>query len=456
MQPGISSWSWVIEKDGATIFDTQLDYIDFAASMNWEYCLVDALWDTQIGYENIENLAESASSKNIKLLLWYNSAGDWNTVTLTPHNKLVTAESRIAEFQNLQEMDIGGIKVDFFGGDGQSMMKYYIDILKDGADHNLAINFHGCTFPRGWHRTYPNLVTMEAVKGEEYVTFSQGDADQQPIHCTILPFTRNLFDPMDFTPVNFSGIPGITRRTSGGFEIALSVIFTSGIQHIAETPAGMASQDNIIKEYMADLPEYWDDVKFIDGFPGRFVVIARKKEDRWYIGGINGTTVERTVTIPSFLSDTVRGVIITDSTDSEYVIKRSVDFSESFDVKMNGYGGFVIKTILSDSEIDNLPEYTIESVVNSMHNHTTPGNEIEIFPNPVKNEFTVQLNTFESDGNISLNFYNCLGRTLYSTHLKNFRNMTFQSGDIFKETGVYIVKVYNKEMSYSKKIFVIQ
>ncbi|RPI03320.1 MAG: glycoside hydrolase family 97 protein, partial [Ignavibacteriae bacterium] len=167
LKPGIASWSWVILKDEATVYDVQHQFIDFASSMNWRYCLVDALWDKQIGYEKIKQLADYAKTKNVNILLWYNSAGDWNTTTMTPRDKLLTADSRHAEFQNLRDMGIGGIKVDFFGGDGQSMMKYYIDILKDAATYNLAVNFHGATFPRGWYRTYPNLLSMEAIRGEE-------------------------------------------------------------------------------------------------------------------------------------------------------------------------------------------------------------------------------------------------------------------------------------------------
>jgi alpha-glucosidase len=255
LKPGIASWSWVILKDDSTVYEVQKKYIDFAASMNWRYCLIDAFWDTKIGYEKIEQLAKYAMTKNVKLLLWYNSAGDWNTTLLTPRDKLLTKESRNAEFKRLKDMGIGGIKVDFFGGDGQSMMKYYIDILKEAAEFKLAVNFHGCTFPRGWYRTFPNLVSMEAIRGEEFVTFGQDFADQQPSHCAIIPFTRNLFDPMDFTPINFSGIPNIKRKTTNGFEIALSVLFTSGIQHIAETPDGMASQKDFVKDYMSTLPE---------------------------------------------------------------------------------------------------------------------------------------------------------------------------------------------------------
>jgi len=346
LKPGVASWSWVILKDDSTVYDVQKRYIDFASSMNWRYCLIDAFWDKQIGYEKIKQLADYAKTKNVKILLWYNSAGDWNTTTLTPHDKMVTSESRKTEFQKLKDMGIGGVKVDFFGGDGQSMMKYYIDILKDAARYNLAVNFHGCTFPRSWYRTYPNLVSMEAIRGEEYVTFGQYFADNQPSHCAMLPFTRNLFDPMDFTPVNFSGIPNIKRKTTGGFEIALSVLFTSGIQHIAETPTGMAAQKDFVKDYMSSLPETWDDVKFIDGYPGKYVVLARRKGDKWYIAGINGENTTRKITLNvPFISNSSKGFIITDSDNAKDFVKKDVAFSSSINVTMQPHGGFVIKTL---------------------------------------------------------------------------------------------------------------
>jgi hypothetical protein len=240
-------------------------------------------------------------------------------------------------------MGIAGVKIDFFGGDGQSMMKYYIDILNDAQQYDLAVNFHGATFPRGWHRTYPNLVSMEAIRGEEYVTFGQFNADQQPTHCAIIPFTRNLFDPMDFTPVNFSGIPNLKRRTTGGFEIALSVLFTSGIQHIAETPWGMAAQQDFVREYMSALPTTWDDVKYIDGYPGKYVVLARKKGDTWYIAGINGENAARTVTITApFIDKTAKGWMITDADDAHTFVHTQFGFSTPTSITMHPYGGFVI------------------------------------------------------------------------------------------------------------------
>jgi hypothetical protein len=314
--------------------------------MHWKYCLIDALWDTQIGYDKVGQLVDYAKTKNVKILLWYNSAGDWNTTTMTPRDKLLTETTRHAEFQKLKEMGVSGVKVDFFGGDGQSMIHYYIDILKDAAQYSLAVNFHGATFPRGWSRTYPNLVSMEAIRGEEYVTFGQYFADNQASHCAVIPFTRNLFDPMDFTPVNFSGIPNEKRRTTGGFEIALSVIFTSGIQHIAETPVGMAAQKDFVQQYMSTLPDKWDDVKFIDGYPGKYVVLARKTGGVWYIAGINGETSPRTITLAlPFIRTASKGVLIGDSDTERDFIEREVEFSKPIQLTLQPYGGFVIKTV---------------------------------------------------------------------------------------------------------------
>ncbi len=347
LKPGVASWSWIILKDDSTIYDVQRKYIDFASKMNWKYCLIDALWDTQIGYEKIKQLADYAKTKNVKVLLWYNSAGDWNTTPQSPRDKISKKEIRIAEFKKLFEMGIGGIKVDFFGGDGQSMIKYYIDILKDAEKYKLAVNFHGCTFPRSWYRTYPNLVSMEAIKGEEFVTFDNLYANQQPSHCAIIPFTRNLFDPMDFTPVNLSGIPNIKRKTTGGFEIALSVLFTSGIQHIAETPSGMEMQKDFVKEYMSSLPEKWDDVKFIDGFPGKFVVLARKNGNNWYIAGINGENTPRNLVLNiPFVNNSTKSIMIKDSENANILVEENVNLSAPLNLTLQPYGGFVIKTLV--------------------------------------------------------------------------------------------------------------
>jgi hypothetical protein len=316
IKPGKSSWSWIMSKDNFIIFEEQKKYIDYAADMKWQYCLIDADWDRKIGYDSIKILAEYAKTKNVGLLLWYNSSGEWNTVKYTPKSKLLTHEDRVKEFSYLKEIGIKGVKIDFFGGDGQSMIKYYIDILNDAAQYQLMVNFHGATLPRGWHRTYPHLLTTEAVRGFEMITFNQADADVEANHCAMLPFTRNAFDPMDFTPMNLYRIQSnVKRKTTSSFELALSVLFLSGIQHFAESPEGMRHVPEYVKQYLRDLPTHWDDVNFLDGYPGKHIVIARKSGSKWYIGAINGGDTEKHLTLDLTLFNSNKGTLITAGKD---------------------------------------------------------------------------------------------------------------------------------------------
>jgi alpha-glucosidase len=343
LKPGKASWSWVVLKDDSTVYNVQKRFIDFAADMKWQYCLIDADWDRKIGYDKIKELATYAKSKNVDLILWYNSAGNWNTVQYTPNNKLITSELRNHEFQILKDIGIKGVKIDFFGGDGQSMIAYYQDILEDAAKYGILVNFHGCTLPRGWQRTYPNLVNMEAIKGMEFVTFEQHNADVAPSHCCMLPFTRNLFDPMDFTPMNFSGFHNIQRRSSVGFELALSVLFIAGIQHYAEIPSGMGKVPDGVKKFLQELPTKWEDIKFIDGYPGKFVIIARKSGNNWYVAGINGENTDKSVTFHLPFTNQQKGLLFTDDEKNSSFEIKSINISQKIDIKMKGFGGFVIK-----------------------------------------------------------------------------------------------------------------
>ncbi len=350
IKPGRASWSWIILKDGSMVYDVQKRFIELATDMNWQYCLVDAGWDTKIGYDKIKELSEYAQSKGVGLLLWYNSAGTWNTVPYHPRSKLLTHEDRLKEFGRLKEMGIKGVKVDFFGGDGQSMMAYYQDIFEDAAQFGLMVNCHGCTIPRGWHRTYPNLVTMEAIRGFEFVTFEQANADLEPTHSCVVPFVRNVFDPMDFTPVCFGEVPNIKRITTNGFELAVSVIFLSGVQHFAQTPESVAAVPDYVRDFMREVPTRWDDTRFIDGFPGKFVVIARKSKDTWYVAGINGENIEKSINIElSFLKDTKTGILITDGADNRSFDMQKITLTPGtpLAITMKGNGGFVIELGIS-------------------------------------------------------------------------------------------------------------
>ena len=298
LRPGKASWSWPLLGDSQTTYDVQKRFIDYAAEMGWHYCLIDSMWDKQIGYDKIAELVKYARGKNVRILLWYNSAGNWNTTPLTPRDKMLTHESRIAEFDKLKAMGVAGLKIDFFGGDGQSMIDYYLDILHDAQPYGFAMNFHGATLPRGWQRTYPNLMTMEAIRGLEYCTFEQANADAEPTHAAMLPFTRNVFDPMDFTPMVLDRINNrIQRRTTSAFELALPVLFTSGITHYAEIPDGMAKAPDYVRNFLKGIPGVWEDTKFIDGYPGKYVVLVRRGGGRWYLAGINGEPAERKLTL---------------------------------------------------------------------------------------------------------------------------------------------------------------
>lgn len=328
----------------------QKHFVDYAAEMKWRYCLVDAQWDQQIGYEKMKELVAYARGKNVAMLLWYNSNGDWNDAPQTPRHKLLTHASRMEEFARLKAMGVAGLKIDFFGGDGQSMIAYYLDILGDATQFGFAINFHGCTLPRGWQRTYPQLMTMEAIKGMEFITFEQKNADEAPAHMAMLPFTRNVFDPMDFTPMVLDRINNrIQRRTSNAFELALSVVFTSGIQHYAEIPEGMAKMPDYVREFLKNVPEVWDDVRFIDGFPGKYAVLARKGDGKWFVAGINAEAESKTLTLDlgRLAGCGTQGTLIGDGVGAEHLFfKNDVELGadrKQLRVTIPANGGFVLE-----------------------------------------------------------------------------------------------------------------
>jgi hypothetical protein len=243
-------------------------------------------------------------------------------------------------------MGIKGVKIDFFGGDGQSFINYYQDILEDAATYHLLVNFHGATLPRGWQRTYPNLITTEAVYGYEMITFNQRDANMAPQHMVMCAMVRNVFDPMDFTPMNLYKIPHIKRVTTPAFELATSVLFLSGIQHYAESPDGMAHVPEGVKDFLRRLPDHWDDVKFLDGYPGKLYVVARKAGNKWYVAGINGEKVEKQLALDLSFIRSKQGELITspDNTGDELLFdmkKMNVPSTGKMNITLQGNDGFV-------------------------------------------------------------------------------------------------------------------
>lgn len=338
---GLASWSWILLKDNFTNYETSRQFIDYASMMNWQYCLIDADWDQKIGYDRMRELINYAESKGVFILLWYNSSGSWNSTEYTPKSKLIDSVSRRNEFERLRKMGVRGIKVDFFGGDGQSVIAYYHDIMKDAADYRLMLNFHGATLPRGWQRTYPHLMTVEAIKGGEFITFEQSNADLAPEHCTIIPFTRNVYDPMDFTPMVLDEIPNIKRKTTTAFELALPILFTSGIQHMAEIPDGMEKMPEYVRDFLRDIPVQWDETRFISGFPGEDVVLARRKGDTWYIVGINGEAKTKHFNLDFSFTGRQKGDLFIN--DKMQFIARKPISGNNLDISLDAYDGFVIR-----------------------------------------------------------------------------------------------------------------
>ncbi|EKU25993.1 glycoside hydrolase family 97 protein [Xanthomonas translucens pv. graminis] len=347
-QPGKASWSWPLLGDGATTFEVQKRYIDFAARMGWRYTLIDALWDTQIGEDKLRELIAYARAKQVAILLWYNSAGSWNDAPQTPRDRMLTHASRIREFARLKAMGVAGVKIDFFGGDGQSMIGYYLDIMQDAAPYGLMLNFHGATLPRGWQRTWPDLMTMEAVRGLEFATFEQANADQVPAHAAMLPFARNVFDPMDFTSLALVKLNDkVQRRTTPGFELAETVLFVSGIQHYAETPENLEKAAPEVQALLRELPSVWDDSRYVDGYPGRFAVFARRGGTRWYVAGINADAQPRTLRLNlAELGVAGRGArLIVDGDGPLGLTSRRIEVgpTQNVEVALPARGGFVLQ-----------------------------------------------------------------------------------------------------------------
>ena len=306
---GRGSWSWIIGMDGSTNYKEQLRYIDFSAAMGYQSVLVDALWDKQIGRDKIEELVKYGKDKGVALYLWYNSNGYWNDAPQTPRGIMDNAIARRKEMKWMQSIGIRGIKVDFFGGDKQMTMQLYEDILSDANEYGLLVIFHGCTLPRGWERMYPNFASSEAVLASENLHFSQGSCDNEAFNATLHPFIRNTVGSMDFGGsalnkyYNADNAPRGSRRvTSDVYALATAVLFQSPVQHFALAPNNLTDAPSWAIDFMKEVPTTWDEVRFIDGYPGKYVILARRHGDKWYIAGVNAQkeTLKLKVNLPMF------------------------------------------------------------------------------------------------------------------------------------------------------------
>ena len=315
------TWSWLIWQDNSINYDDQVRFIDLAAAMGYESCLVDNWWDQNIGRERMAELSKYAQSKGVSLMLWYNSNGFENDAPQTPRDCMSTAIARDREMAWLQSIGVRGIKVDFFGGDKQETMRLYEDILYDANRYGICCIFHGCTLPRGWERMYPNYVASEAVLASENVYFSEGAALREPFDLTMHPFCRNAVGAMDWGGVIMNKYMSRdnhsrhTRKTTDMFEVASAFTNQTAVQCIAMQPNNLEELDSVTLDFLRRIPTTWDETRFIDGYPGRYVVLARRHGSQWYVAGLNAQKEPLTLSLD--LSDLTLTTVLADQTDRQ-------------------------------------------------------------------------------------------------------------------------------------------
>ena len=302
-KPGRYTWSWLVWQDESINYADQVQFVDLAGKMGFEYCLVDNWWDQRIGRDKIEELSKYAQSKGVSLMLWYNSNGYENDAPQTPRDCMSTAIARDKEMAWLQKIGVKGIKVDFFGGDKQQTMQLYEDILFDANRYGLQVIFHGCTMPRGWEMMYPNYVASEAVLASENVFFSEGHAKSEAFELCMHPFIRNAMGPMDWggTIMNKylsrDNKSRHKRYTTDIFEMAAAITTQTRVQCIAMQPNNLDELPQFELDFLREVPTVWHDTRFLDGYPGKYVVLARRNGDNWYVAGLNAEPQAKTLTI---------------------------------------------------------------------------------------------------------------------------------------------------------------
>ena len=351
-KPGRYTWSWLIWQDKSINYDDQVRFIDLAAAMGFEYCLVDNWWDTQIGRDRIPELSRYAQSKGVHLLLWYNSNGYANDAPQGPRDCMNTAIAREREMKWMQSIGIKGIKVDFFGGDKQETMRLYEDILSDANRYGLQVVFHGCTIPRGWEKMYPNYVASEAVLASENVYFNEGAAIKEPFDLTLHPFCRNATASMDWGGIIMNKYLSKdnksrhTRKTTDIFEMASGLIMQTSVQCVAMQPNNLQELPQFEMDFLKTLPTTWDETRYIDGYPGKYVVLARRHGNDWYVAGLSAEKQSLTLTLdlPMFApGQTLQYYVDDKKTGEPSLTTLKVDKKGKAKVILQPNGGLILK-----------------------------------------------------------------------------------------------------------------
>jgi alpha-glucosidase len=260
IKPGTVTWSWLTEHSSPSDPARQRKYIDFAARNGWGYVLIDEGWQSSWA----PDVVAYARAKGVQVILWFNSAD------------LNTAQQRESWLPLIKSWGVAGLKIDFSYDYTQPTLQWYDAILARTAELKLMVNFHGSATPRGMQRTWPHVMTAEAVFGSEQF-------QNRAAFNTMLPFTRNAISSMDFTPVVFSMI---NRDTTDAHELATAVVFESGWQHDADNPESYEARPEAMR-VLNQIPAAWDETRLLGGTPGREAYVARRNGANWYIGGIS-------------------------------------------------------------------------------------------------------------------------------------------------------------------------
>lgn len=270
--PGKAAWSWWSHPDDFTP-EMYKKFTDVSASFGFRYTLFDAGWEKA----NKEGkIIDHALSKGVQPLVWGYSAEYFNP------------EKRKKRFKELADMGVKGVKIDFWCSDRQEVMSTLQSVFEDAAKEHLLVNLHGTTVPRGWHRTWPNFVTAEAILGTESYFYEPRFPEMAAQQNTVLPFTRNVAGPADYTPFALT-FRKFTRLNTAVHELAMAMIYTSGIIHFADSEEVFNSLPNELKDLLKEMPATWDKTEYVIAEPGKEIVLSRKKDNLSYIIGINGT-----------------------------------------------------------------------------------------------------------------------------------------------------------------------
>lgn len=346
---GKSTWSWIVWQDQSMNWKDQVTYIDLASELGYEFILVDAFWDEQIGYDRMKDLVDYARSKNVDVLLWYNSNGAFNDAPQGPRNKMNTSIARKKEMKWLQSIGMKGMKVDFLGGDKQETMRLYEDILSDANDYGLMVFFHGATLPRGWERMYPNYVGSEAVLASEMLIFSQHARDNEAFYATLHPFMRNTVGSMEFGGVLLNKFltkenkEKNQRLTTDAFQLATAVLFQNPVQPFALTPNNLTDAPAFEIDFMKNVPTTWDDTRFIAGYPGKYAVVARRHGETWYVAGVNAEDKALKLTLDVSMLEDKQVTLISDKADGTPVQSDAqIDKTGKVAVTIQPKGGVII------------------------------------------------------------------------------------------------------------------